>query len=64
MLLIISDLPRLRRDLLAAHKKLVFAVGSFDLVHPGHGRYLAEARSCGDYLVVGVESSASRAKRV
>ena len=64
MLLTISDLPRLRRDLLAAHKKLVFAVGSFDLVHPGHGRYLAEARSCGDYLVVGVESSASRAKRV
>jgi D-glycero-beta-D-manno-heptose 1-phosphate adenylyltransferase len=39
--------------------KLVFTNGCFDLLHPGHTRYLAEARSLGDRLMVAVNSDRS-----
>ncbi len=38
---------------------LVFTNGVFDLLHPGHVRYLAEARGLGDALVVALNSDAS-----
>lgn len=38
---------------------LVFTNGVFDLLHPGHAAYLAEARALGDALVVGVNSDSS-----
>lgn len=38
---------------------VVFTNGVFDLLHPGHIRYLAEARSLGDALIVGVNSDRS-----
>lgn len=38
---------------------LVFTNGCFDLLHPGHVAYLAEARALGDALVVGVNTDAS-----
>lgn len=40
-------------------KKIVFTNGVFDLLHVGHVRYLQEARSLGDALVIGVNSDAS-----
>jgi len=40
-------------------KRVVFTNGCFDLLHPGHTRYLAEARKLGDALVVAVNSDAS-----
>lgn len=42
-----------------AGKKLVFTNGCFDILHVGHLRYLAEAKSLGDELVVGLNSDAS-----
>lgn len=39
--------------------KIVFTNGVFDLLHPGHVRYLREAREQGDALVVGINSDAS-----
>lgn len=39
--------------------RVVFTNGCFDLLHPGHVRYLAEARALGDALVVGVNTDAS-----
>ena len=39
--------------------KLVFTNGCFDLLHPGHLRYLAEARSLGDFLLIGLNSDRS-----
>lgn len=39
--------------------KVVFTNGCFDLLHVGHIRYLAQAKSHGDYLVVGVNSDDS-----
>jgi D-beta-D-heptose 7-phosphate kinase/D-beta-D-heptose 1-phosphate adenosyltransferase len=42
-----------------AHKRVVFTNGCFDLLHPGHVKLLAEARSHGDVLVVGINSDES-----
>jgi D-glycero-beta-D-manno-heptose 1-phosphate adenylyltransferase len=42
-----------------AGKRVVFTNGCFDLVHPGHTRYLAEARTLGDALVVAINSDRS-----
>jgi rfaE bifunctional protein nucleotidyltransferase chain/domain len=52
---LISGLDKARR----AGKKIVFTNGCFDILHVGHVRYLAAARSEGDLLVVGLNSDAS-----
>ena len=39
--------------------KIVFTNGVFDILHPGHIRYLQEARREGDALIVGVNSDRS-----
>lgn len=46
-------------SLRAQGKKIVFTNGVFDLLHVGHVRYLQEARSLGDALVIGVNADAS-----
>ena len=38
---------------------VVFTNGVFDLLHPGHVRYLTEARRLGDVLIVGINSDRS-----
>jgi rfaE bifunctional protein nucleotidyltransferase chain/domain len=43
----------------AAGKTVVFTNGVFDLLHPGHIRYLQQARRLGDALIVGVNSDRS-----
>ena len=40
-------------------RTVVFTNGCFDLLHPGHVEYLAQARALGDALVVGLNSDAS-----
>ncbi|RPI27807.1 MAG: D-glycero-beta-D-manno-heptose 1-phosphate adenylyltransferase [Acidobacteria bacterium] len=40
-------------------KRIVFTNGCFDLLHPGHIRYLEKARAEGDALVVALNSDAS-----
>jgi D-glycero-beta-D-manno-heptose 1-phosphate adenylyltransferase len=39
--------------------RVVFTNGVFDLLHPGHIRYLKEARRLGDALIVAVNSDRS-----
>ena len=39
--------------------RVVFTNGVFDLLHPGHVRYLRHARALGDALVVGVNTDRS-----
>ena len=51
-----EELLGVRKSLRAAGKTLVFTNGVFDLLHVGHVRYLAAARSLGDALVVAVNS--------
>jgi D-beta-D-heptose 7-phosphate kinase/D-beta-D-heptose 1-phosphate adenosyltransferase len=58
----VVDCATLRRELAgmrAAGRKVVFTNGCFDILHAGHARYLHEARSHGDVLVVGLNSDAS-----
>jgi D-beta-D-heptose 7-phosphate kinase/D-beta-D-heptose 1-phosphate adenosyltransferase len=40
-------------------RTVVFTNGVFDLLHPGHIRYLQQARRLGDALVVGVNADES-----
>ena len=40
-------------------KQVVFTNGCFDIMHAGHVRYLAAARSEGEILVVGINSDKS-----
>jgi len=54
-----TELGLVVESLRAAGKKLVFTNGVFDLLHPGHVRYLTAARALGDVLIVGLNSDAS-----
>ena len=54
-----EELQPLLAILRATGKKIVFTNGCFDLIHTGHTRYLAKARSYGDILVVAVNSDSS-----
>jgi D-beta-D-heptose 7-phosphate kinase/D-beta-D-heptose 1-phosphate adenosyltransferase len=47
------------REQRAAGKRIVFTNGVFDILHPGHVRYLQAARGHGDLLIVGLNSDAS-----
>jgi len=42
-----------------AGRTVVFTNGVFDLLHPGHLRYLQHARTLGDALIVGLNSDRS-----
>jgi rfaE bifunctional protein nucleotidyltransferase chain/domain len=46
-------------DAVRKNKKVVFTNGCFDLLHVGHVKYLKEAKSKGDFLVVGINADAS-----
>ena len=54
-----SDAAAFATTLQARGRRLVFTNGVFDLLHPGHVRYLQDARSLGDALMVGVNSDRS-----
>jgi rfaE bifunctional protein nucleotidyltransferase chain/domain len=54
-----ESVARWVRGLQAQGQKVVFTNGCFDLLHPGHVRYLEQARSLGDGLIVGVNTDAS-----
>ena len=58
----IIDLKKLAghaKELRTAGKKLVATNGCFDLLHPGHVRYLQAARALGDALAVGLNGDRS-----
>lgn len=55
----LEDCMRLRATLAAQGRTVVFTNGVFDLLHPGHIRYLQQARSLGDVLIVGVNADSS-----
>lgn len=52
---LVRERARLRRD----GKRVVFTNGCFDLLHPGHVHYLAEARALGEALIVAINSDRS-----
>lgn len=58
----LPSVVRAVRALQKKGKKVVFTNGCFDILHVGHVRYLAQARSLGDALVIGVNRDASVAR--
>lgn len=52
-IVVLSD--RLKKE----GKKVVFTNGCFDILHVGHVKYLQEAKSYGDILIVGLNSDSS-----
>ncbi|HQR39965.1 MAG TPA: adenylyltransferase/cytidyltransferase family protein, partial [Blastocatellia bacterium] len=52
----LDELAAERTKLRQAGLRVVFTNGCFDLLHPGHVRYLTLARSLGDVLIVALNS--------
>jgi D-beta-D-heptose 7-phosphate kinase/D-beta-D-heptose 1-phosphate adenosyltransferase len=50
------ELLGVRQGLRAAGRSLVFTNGVFDILHVGHVRYLEQARTLGDVLLVAINS--------
>ena len=54
-----SEIKPIIGDLKEKGRTMVFTNGCFDLLHVGHVRYLQEAASLGDCLMVGLNSDRS-----
>ena len=48
-----------KNNLQTSQKKMVFTNGCFDVLHVGHVRYLKEAKACGDFLLVALNTDES-----
>jgi len=55
----LAEAVAVTRGAQASGRRVVFTNGVFDLLHPGHVRYLQRARALGDTLIVGVNSDRS-----
>jgi rfaE bifunctional protein nucleotidyltransferase chain/domain len=54
-----QDAAALAARVRATGGRVVFTNGVFDILHPGHVRYLADARALGEALIVAVNSDRS-----
>jgi D-beta-D-heptose 7-phosphate kinase/D-beta-D-heptose 1-phosphate adenosyltransferase len=54
-----SEAAAFARAVQARGGKVVFTNGVFDIIHPGHVRYLRQARTLGDALIIAVNSDRS-----
>jgi D-beta-D-heptose 7-phosphate kinase/D-beta-D-heptose 1-phosphate adenosyltransferase len=55
----LDELIVARAQLRRERRRVVFTNGCFDLLHPGHVRYLQQARALGDALIVALNSDRS-----
>ena len=53
-----DDLRELKKIIksMPSSKVIVYTYGAWDLVHPGHIRFLSRAKELGDFLIVGIIS--------
>lgn len=58
-ILTLAELYIEREMLRGSGRMVVFTNGCFDLLHPGHVRYLQQAKALGDALIVGLNSDRS-----
>ncbi len=58
-----TELEALAKTYKKQGKKIVLTQGSFDMIHIGHARYCAEAKTYGDVLFIGVDSDEKIRKR-
>lgn len=59
MILTREELKKVRAQLKAENKKVVFTNGCFDLIHFGHVDYLLKSKQLGDVLIVGLNTDES-----
>ncbi|MCP4049382.1 MAG: D-glycero-beta-D-manno-heptose 1-phosphate adenylyltransferase [bacterium] len=55
----IKEAVNKRRFLKEASRSVVFTNGCFDLIHAGHVQYLQQAKSLGNFLIIGINSDES-----
>ncbi len=55
----LQELKKITESLKEKGKKIVLANGCFDIIHVGHVRYLRDAKSRGDILIVALNSDRS-----
>ena len=55
----LQEISIIAEKLKSKSKKIVFTNGCFDLLHSGHIKYLEEAKSFGDILILGLNSDKS-----
>ncbi len=55
----LNELKAHIQDLKSRGKRVVFTNGCFDILHPGHIRYLRASKELGDFLIVGLNSDRS-----
>ena len=55
----LEELVTISRDLRRQGRHVVFTNGCFDLLHRGHVRYLDQAKTLGDVLIVAINNDAS-----
>jgi len=55
----LEEIAMLSQELKKRGKKVVFTNGCFDILHVGHVKYLEEAKSYGDVLILGLNSDES-----
>ncbi|HTI41876.1 MAG TPA: D-glycero-beta-D-manno-heptose 1-phosphate adenylyltransferase [Vicinamibacterales bacterium] len=55
----IEEVAQFAAGVRARGGKVVFTNGVFDILHPGHIRYLQDARKLGDALIIGINSDRS-----
>lgn len=53
------EIEEIAKECRLTKQKIVFTNGCFDILHYGHVSYLEDAKSCGDILIVGLNSDAS-----
>ncbi len=58
-----AELKKLRDEYRKNSKKVVLATGVYDILHPGHLKFLEKARECGDVLIVGINNDAFARKK-
>jgi len=54
-----TQIERISKRLRVQGRKVVFTNGCFDILHVGHAKYLEEAKSYGDVLILGLNSDES-----
>jgi D-beta-D-heptose 7-phosphate kinase/D-beta-D-heptose 1-phosphate adenosyltransferase len=54
-----NEIVAIAKRLKSQGKRVVFTNGCFDILHVGHVKYLQEAKSYGDVLIVGLNSDSS-----
>ncbi|MDX4026552.1 D-glycero-beta-D-manno-heptose-7-phosphate kinase [Aliarcobacter skirrowii] len=54
-----DEIEKLAKRLHSQGKKIVFTNGCFDILHVGHVKYLEEAKSYGDVLILGLNADSS-----